>query len=155
MYIGGSYMILKTTHFGEIEINEENIIDFKGGIPGFEDIHKYGLINNEDPESPFSWIQAIEKPELAFALVDPFAIKKDYDFELSEENVSLLGIENPSQISVFSIVVVPEDITKISMNLRAPIIINTSNKQAAQVIVETDKYSVRHFILDELKEQGV
>ena len=127
-------MIVETKHFGKIEIKEENIIFFEEGILGFEDIRSYGIINNEDPESPFCWIQAIEKPELAFALVDPFAIKKDYGFDLSDENVSALGIEEPSHVAVYAIVVVPEDISKISMNLKAPIIVNTNNKKAAQII---------------------
>ena len=148
-------MIIETTHFGEIEIIEENILDFEEGILGFEDIHKFGIINSEDPESPFSWIQAIEKPELAFALVDPFAIKKDYDFELRDENASVLEIEDPADIAVFAIVVIPEDTKKISMNLKAPIIVNTNNKKAAQIILNSDKYTVRHFILDELQKQGV
>lgn len=148
-------MIIETSHFGQIEIIEENILDFEEGILGFEDLHKFGIINNEDPESPFSWIQAIDKPELAFALVDPFAIKKDYDFELKDENASSLGIEAPTEVAVFAIVVVPEDTTKISMNLKAPIIVNTKNKKAAQIILDSDKYTVRHYILDELQKQGV
>ena len=148
-------MIIETTHFGEIEITEENILDFQEGILGFEDIHKFGIINNEDPESPFSWMQAIEKPELAFALVDPFAIKKDYDFELKDVDAGTLGIEDPTQVAVFAIVVVPEDTRKISMNLKAPIIVNKENKRAAQIILDSEKYTVRHFILDELQKQGV
>lgn len=148
-------MMIESTHFGEIEINEENILDFEEGIPGFEDIHRFGIINIDDPQSPFKWIQAIESPELAFALVDPFAIKKDYDFELNDECVNSLGIENSSDVAVFSIVVIPEDVNRISMNLKAPIIINTTNKKAAQIILDTDKYTVRHFILDELQKQGV
>jgi flagellar assembly factor FliW len=148
-------MLIETKHFGTIEIQEENIFYFEMGILGFEEIHKYGLIPNDDAESPFCWIQAIENPQLAFALANPFAIKNDYDFELNDEVVKGLGIENPSQVSVYSIVVVPEDKSKISMNLKAPIIINTNNNKAAQVVLDTDKYSVRHFILDELQKQEV
>lgn len=148
-------MIIETTHFGEIEISEENILDFEEGILGFEDIRKFGIINSEDPESPFKWIQAIEKPELAFALVNPFTIKKDYDFELNDKDANFLGIENPAQVAVFSILVIPEDTKKISMNLKAPIIVNRNNNKAAQIILNSDKYTVRHFILDELQKQGV
>lgn len=148
-------MIIKTTHFGEIEINEEKILDFEEGIPGFEDVHRFGIINSEDPESLFRWIQAIETPNLAFALIDPFAVKKDYDFELKDEEARSLGIEDSTQIAVFAIVVIPEDTKKISMNLKAPIIINMVNKKAAQVVLDTDEYTVRHFILDELQKQGV
>ncbi len=148
-------MIVETTHFGQIEINDDNIFSFEEGIMGFEDIRQFGLVTNEDTESPFCWIQAIEKPELAFALVDPFKIKKDYDFELKDEYVDFLEIEDVSQVTVFAIVVVPEDINKISMNLKAPIIANKNNRKAAQVVLDTDKYTVRHFIMDELQKQEV
>lgn len=148
-------MIINTKHFGEIEIKEENILYFEEGILGFEDVRKFGFINNEDPESPFSWIQSIERPDLAFVLVNPFAVKKDYDFELNEAYVNLLDIQDASQVSVYSIVVVPEDLKKISMNLKAPIIVNTNNNKAAQVILDTDKYTVRHLILEELQKQEV
>ena len=149
------YMIIETTHFGEIEINEENILDFQEGIIGFEGIQRLGLIRNEDPESPFCWLQAIDKPELAFALVDPFAIKKDYDFELKDEAVNALSIENANQVKIFAIVVVPDDIKKMSMNLKAPIIINTANNKSAQIVLDTDNFTVRHYILDELQKQEV
>lgn len=148
-------MIIETTHFGEIEINEENILEFKECILGFEDVRRFGIINSEDPKSPFKWIQAIEKPELAFAVVNPFEIKKDYDFQLKEDCISSLGIENAEQVAVFAIVRVPEDTKKISMNLKAPIIVNTENKKAAQIILDSDKYAVRHYILDELQKQEV
>ena len=148
-------MFIETTHFGKIEIAQADILNFEEGIIGFEDVKQFGIIDSEDPESPFKWIQAIDKPELAFALVDPFKIKKDYDFDLKDEVVEYLGVKDASELMVFSIVVVPEDIKKISMNLKAPLIINRTNNKAAQIILDTDEYTVRHFILDELQKQEV
>ncbi len=148
-------MIIETTNFGKIEVSETDILFFDEGIIGFEDVKKFGVINSEDPESPFKWIQAVDKADLAFALVDPFKIKKDYDFELKDEYVEALGITDASEVVVYSIVVVPEDIKKISMNLKAPLIINKTNNKGAQIILDTDKYTVRHFILDELQNQEV
>ncbi len=148
-------MIIETTHFGTIEINDETIITFDYGIPGFEDTRRYGIIMGDDKDSPFKWIQSVEKSELAFALVDPFSIRNDYEFDIKDEYVSLLGIEDASKVMVLCIVVVPEDIKMISMNLKAPIIINTQNNKAAQIILDTDKYSVRHYIFEELSKQEV
>ena len=148
-------MFIETTHFGAIEINEADILNFEEGIIGFEEVKKFVIIDSEDRESPFKWIQAVDKPELAFALVNPFKIKKDYDFDLTDEEVEYLGVNDASEVMVFSIVVVPEDIKKISMNLKAPLIINKPNNKAAQIILDTDKYTVRHFILDELQKQEV
>jgi len=146
-------MKLNTKHFGEIDIDEKGIIEFDEGIPGFETAKKYVLLGTEDEESPFRWLQSVDKPELAFAIVDPFAIKEDYDIEISDEIIQKLWIEKLEEVLVYSIVVVPEDMTKMSMNLKAPVIINTCNRKGAQVVLDTDAYSVRHYILDELRRQ--
>ena len=146
---------MTTRHFGEIEIREEQIILFEEGIPGFEELRKFALISSDQPDSPFKWIQSMEKLELAFAIVNPFLVKRDYDFELEDEFVKKLDVLNASDVEVYSIVVVPEDTSKISMNLKAPIVINSRNRKAAQVILASDKYKVRHYILDEMKSQGV
>lgn len=146
-------MKLNTKHFGEIDIDEKGIIEFDEGILGFETAKKYVLLGTEDKESPFGWLQSVDMPELAFAIVNPFAIKEDYDIEIKDEVMNKLGIKKAEEMLVYSIVVVPEDMTKMSMNLKAPVIINTSNKKGAQVVLDTDTYAVRHYILDELNRQ--
>lgn len=148
-------MLLKTKHFGEIEINEKNVLNFDNGLPGFEPCKKYILLENEDVVSPFRWLQCVDRPEIAFAIANPFLIVKDYDFELNDESVKKLEIEKSEDVAVYVIVVVPEDFKKMSMNLKAPLIINSKNKKGAQIILDTDKYTVRHYILDELRRQEV
>jgi len=146
-------MQLNTKHFGTIEIEENRIIDFPNGIPGFENSKKYTVLGDGDESSPFKWLQSVDTPELAFAIVDPFAVKKDYDIEISDDALEQLEIKTHEEVLVYSIVVVPDDLSKISMNLKAPLIINTRNKKGAQVVLDTDRYSVRHYILEELRRQ--
>jgi flagellar assembly factor FliW len=148
-------MLLQTKHFGQIEVEEESFISFEEGLPGFENSREYVLINSADEASPFKWLQSVDEPQIAFAVVNPFTIKKDYAFELSDETVENLGIEKPGDVAAFSIMVVPEELEKMSMNLKAPVIINSKNRKAAQIILDTDKYTVRHYILDELRKQEV
>ncbi len=148
-------MQLNTRHFGEIEVEESSILNFEDGIPGFENVKKYVVFDNGDQAGPFKWLQGVDNPELAFAVVDPFSVKTDYDINISDETVRRLDIKKVEEVKVYSIVVVPEDVSKISMNLKAPIILNTKNNKGAQVVLDTDKYGVRHYILDELKEREV
>jgi flagellar assembly factor FliW len=148
-------MLLQTKHFGEIEVSEKSILRFESGLPGFELLKEFILIDNNDETSPFKWLQCVNEPQMAFAIANPFMIKKDYDFELSEEAVRELGIEKEEEATVYAIVVVPEDLTKISMNLKAPLIINNKNNKGAQIILDTDKYTVRHYILEELSRWEV
>ncbi len=148
-------MRLKTKHFDEIEIDEEKIIYFKDGIPGFEEIKKYIVLFDGDENSPFRWLQAVDDGQLAFAVADPFMIVNDYDIEIPQEVVDVLEIQSPVDVMILSILVVPEDLSKISMNLKAPIVINTKNKMGMQVVLDTDRYSVRHYIVEELRRREV
>ena len=148
-------MLLQTKHFGEIEIDEKSILRFDSGLPGFELLKEFILIGSEDETSPFKWLQCVNEPQMAFAIANPFLIVKDYDFILSDEAAIRLEIKKNEDIAVYVIVVVPEDFEKISMNLKAPLIINIKNRKGEQIILDTDKYTVRHYILDELRRQGV
>ena len=148
-------MKLATRHFGEINVDSDNIIKFKNGIPGFEKAREFVILDSEDGESPFKWLQSVDMTELALAIINPFVVRKDYDFEIYDEAVSELEITDERDILVYSIVVVPEDISKMTINLKAPIIINSKSKLGGQIILDTDKYSVRHYILDEIRKQEV
>ena len=148
-------MLLQTKHFGEIEIGEKSILLFEAGLPGFELLKEFVLIDSQDEASPFKWLQCVNEPQMAFAVANPFMIVRDYDFELSKEAASRLGIEKGEDVAVYVVVVVPEELQKISMNLKAPLIINVRNKKGAQIILDTDKYTVRHYILEELRRQEV
>ena len=148
-------MLLNTKHFGEIEIDESKIITFKEGIPSFEDLKRYIVLFNGDETSPFRWLQCVDDGQLAFAVINPFMILGNYDIEISEETVSSLNIESISDVMVLAIVVVPEDPNKMTMNLKAPVIINTKNNTGMQVVLDTDMYSVRHYIVEELRRQEV
>lgn len=148
-------MQLDTKNFGIIEIDEKGIINFPEGIPSFESIKKYALLGSGTEESPFKWLQSIDDPNLAFAIVDPFEIKPDYDIDLNKEVLKALQIEKPEDVLVYSIVVVPEDVSKMSMNLKAPIVINLESNLGAQVVLDIDKYSVRHYIIEELRRREV
>lgn len=146
-------MQLNTKHFGVVEIDEKGIIDFTGGLPGFEDIKKFVLFGSGDESSPFRWLQSVDDPKLAFAVVDPFLIKNDYNVTLNGDVIDALAIEKEEDALIYSIVVVPDDISEMSMNLKAPVVINTKNNRGMQIVLDTDMYSVRHYILEELQRR--
>ncbi|NJD01019.1 MAG: flagellar assembly protein FliW [Ruminiclostridium sp.] len=148
-------MLLETKHFGDIEFAEDSIIRFESGLPGFENSREFILIDSPDENSIFKWLQCADEPQLAFAVVNPFLIKSDYDFELSDDDADTLGIEDVDDVAVYSILVVPEDLSRISMNLKAPVIVNARNRRGVQIVLDTDKYTVRHYILDELRRREV
>lgn len=143
---------LNTYHFGELEITEEDVIHFSGGLIGFPDGRRFVIVKNPDPGVPFDWLQSLDDPKLAYVIVDPFWFKKDYEFELAPEHLLELGIRKQEDTAVFCIVVVPENIAKISANLLAPVVVNLNTKQAKQVVLLDKRYTTRHYILEELRK---
>jgi len=140
-------MRIKTKFFGEIEISEQSVYTFKRGIPGFKDLRKFVLIDEED--TPFFYLQSIENEYPCFVMMDPFQIISDYDIEISDGTVSELGIEKPEDVMLYAILTIPEDIRNMTANLQAPIVLNTVTKAGAQEILDNDRYSRRHKLVKE------
>jgi flagellar assembly factor FliW len=147
-------MDVLTRDYGIITVDVSSIIRFDEGILGFEEYHNYVLLDDNSGGggggSPFKCLQSLEESSLAFTLIDPFAVMADYEIALDDGLVASLGISDMEDVVVLSIVVVPEDASKASFNLKAPLVINARQRKGAQYIVGSDEYLVRHYILDEL-----
>jgi flagellar assembly factor FliW len=144
-------MKLKTKPYGEIEVNEKQKVQFPEGIIGFEDVHDYYLLDSK--EGPFYWLQAAGVPELAFLLINPRLFKEDYELSVRETDMQSMKLESKNDLLDFAIVTVPEDPSKISANLMGPILINRKKRLAKQVISENDEYSIKHYLLEEMKSE--
>jgi len=144
-------MKLNTKHFGEIEINEENIISFPEGIPAFENVKRYVMIENPNPELPFNWLQGVDEPSLAFVIVNPFLFKEDYEFDIPQTTIDALSIEGQQDIFICCIVTVPQNVAETTMNLKAPIIINNKNNKGKQIVLDSEKYEIKYKVFKKLE----
>lgn len=135
-------MKISTKYFGEITINEEEILTFESGIPGFLD-EKQFIIQMLTDDGLYSVLQSVTTPELAFVITDPFFFFKDYDFHLDDAVVEQLGIEKPTDVRVVNILTLQDPFEKTTINLQAPVIINTKNNKAKQVILNDEKYTIK------------
>ena len=142
-------MKINTKPYGEIEVSEKQKIHFPDGLFGFEQMRDYFLLDSR--EGPFYWLQAADQPELAFILINPRLFKEDYQLSVSEEDFKSIGAREGKDVIDFAIVTVPEDAQKISANLMGPIIINRKTRKARQAISVNNEYSVKHFIVEEMK----
>ena len=142
-------MKINTIYSEEIEIDDENIINFEDGIPGFDQMKKFAILNIE--QSPFKWLQSIEDKDVALPIINPFDIKEDYEFDIDSITEGKLQIKNVQDIVVYSVVVIPgDDLSKMSANLKAPIIVNAANNKAKQMIMENSEYAIKYYILEEI-----
>ena len=143
-------MEINTRDYGIIDVDASSIIRFDEGIIGFENHHEYVLLDGSNEPSPFKCLQSTEDSNLAFMLLDPFIARPDYEVDIDDNAATRLSIGSIDDIAIFAIVVVPENINKMSFNLKAPIIINARVKKGAQYILDNGEYGVRHFLTDEI-----
>lgn len=137
-------MKLETKYAGEITIDHRTIITFPAGIPGFEEERSFVLIELPNMESAiFQTLQSVTTPTLAFIVVNPYMLTKDYEFKLDEATIERLQITNKEKIGVFSIVAVKDPFEQSTLNLKAPIIINHSERIGKQFIIPTDTYKTK------------
>ena len=144
-----------TSRFGEIEVDEKKIVHFKDGIPAFEDEHEF-IILPYDEESPYYFMQSLSTPDLAFLLTIPFLFFNDYTFEIDDATVNELGITSPDAVFYYSMVTIPNgSIRYMTANLLAPIVLNSKNMQAKQVVLEKSNYTTKHRLFPESgKKEG-
>lgn len=139
-------MIVKTKGFGEISIDDDKIITFDEGIMGFGDCKKYTLIYNVENKNKntISWLQSMEEPSLALPVINPLLVKEDYNPIVNEDMLKSLGELNDENLLVLLTLTVPTDIEKMTVNLRAPFIINSNTRKGCQIIVENTDYEVKY-----------
>ncbi len=144
-----------TSRFGEIEVDEKKIIRFKDGIPAFEDEHEFVILPYEE-ESPYYFMQSLSSPDLAFLLTIPFLFFNDYTFELDDETINELDIQDSENVFYYSMVTIPNgSIRYMTANLLAPIVLNGANMQAKQVVLEKSNYTTKHRLFPEsAKKEG-
>jgi len=135
-------MQLDTLRFWQVEVDEEKAILFSDGIPGLEQYRNYALLQFED-SYPIVWLQSIEDTGICLPVLDTFKVLPEYVFDIDETDVKALEITTPDELHVVSVVVIPEDIQGMTVNLAAPILINTSTGKAKQVVLSGSEYNVR------------
>ncbi len=144
-------MHVETTRFGTIDVLETDIVSFPEGMLGFSKLHHYVLIERVD-SSLFLWLQAVKKPSVAFPLLEPQIFEKQYQVKMADEDRKLLKLDLTMKFAkVFSIITIPSDPTKMTANLKAPIVLNLKQRLAKQVILHEQDYPIRASIFNELQ----
>ncbi|WP_062354129.1 flagellar assembly protein FliW [Bacillus kwashiorkori] len=145
-------MKINTKYFGEIEIQESDIITFETGIPGFLMETEFVILPLSD-DKVFHAMQSVKTAELAFVITNPFLFFQEYDFSLEDSVVEQLAIERVEEVQVYNILTVRDPLPDTTANLQAPIIINSKNNFAKQVILNNTEYQTRHHIFEKTPAQ--
>ncbi|HAK42072.1 MAG TPA: flagellar assembly protein FliW [Clostridium sp.] len=136
-------MKFKTEINGVIDFDEKDVIVFKHGLPGFENLNKFVLMEL-DEYSPFKILHSIEDKNVGMVTISPFHVMGDYEIDLSNNVIEELNIDNAEDVLVLSTVTLNNQVSKFTTNLRAPIIVNLKNNLGYQIILDEEKYSIKH-----------
>jgi flagellar assembly factor FliW len=146
-------MKLTTRIFGEVEVDDSKIIDFPHGIIGFPDLKRFTLMyNEEDGANTIKWLQSIDEPAFAMPVLDPLIVCPDYKPDIDKDKIECIGELDNEEMLILVTVTVPHDLTKMTVNLMGPFIINVKDMKATQCIVENDDYPVKFPIYDILQK---
>lgn len=137
-------MKISTKFFGEITINEGNIITFNNGIPGFEEYKKFIILDFEG-KSTLKCLQSIENKDVCLVIINPWDYFNDYQIELCDDEISYLEIEKEEDVLVYNVITIRQD--KITANLLAPIVINSLKNKGKQIILSNTNYRIRQEIV--------
>lgn len=136
-------MEIKTTRFGAIEVDENSVIRMERGPLGFDEETEFTLVKHRDGRG-FTWLQSLSDPDLAFVAVDPISFFTDYEIEISDADAERLDLTSEEDAMVLTIVTVDKDAAQVTANLAAPIVINSKNLMGAQIVLQDERYPIRH-----------
>ena len=142
-------MRIHTINFGDLEIADDTIIRFEDGLPGFQQLRRFVILEMDDIK-PFHYLQALpddDTPPIALYLINPFLVDPIYEFRLTDSDMEAIKSTNSAELTVYAVATIPADPREATLNLMAPIVINERDRRGRQVILHDSKYSVRHPLL--------
>lgn len=145
-------MLINSRRFGEIEINDQKIITFPLGMPGLEETKKFVLLQN-DESKPINWLQAIDNPVISLPVIDPFELFPDYTFDISDDDINELSITDTEDLHVVNVMVIPDQIENMTVNLAAPVLINIKLYLGKQIIIDGRDCPLRQPVFEVLKSK--
>ena len=146
-------MEVMTKAKGLVDVSQERLLTIPEGLFGFENYKNFALVDSD--YEPFIWLQSTDDPNLAFLIVDPFLICSSYETDIDDDSLAKIGIKNPEDIIIMTIVTVPADGSAITANFQGPLVINKNNRQCMQVILNDNRWSTKVNIIESLNKKGV
>ena len=140
--------VMVESGFGRFEFDHDRTITFPKGIPGFHGYQEFGLTQlPECFEADLMLLQSIEPADLSFivrahtpapGLIQPEDLAEAArDLGIDEEDCGVMLITTFHNFAEGS---------KLSVNLRAPVLVDTAKRLAWQFVLSNDSYSVRHML---------
>jgi flagellar assembly factor FliW len=143
-------IVVESSRFGPLEVTADSVIEFPSGLIGFPSAKRFIMVEHK---APFSWIQSLEEPTLAFVVVDGFEFGRSLELK-PPHNDPVVEFNTEDEYAILLIVTVRPDPKQTTVNLKAPLFINIKNKRGTQAIYDDPRYSVRYPLWREEEEES-
>ena len=148
-------MVAQTRLFGEVTIDDDKVLDFTNGIIGISDKHKFAIIYDEErgSDTAIRWLQSMEDPYLALPVIEPFAVLDEYNPVIEDEWLEVIDNPADEDIVVLLTMIVSSDVTRVTANMKAPIVINSRTCKGEQIIVENPDYEAKFNVYEAIQKK--
>jgi flagellar assembly factor FliW len=147
-------VIINTTRFGQINLQQEDIITFPEGLLGFQDLRNFVLLDDPNDDI-FAWLQSCELPSIAFPVLEPEIFGQYYSVNLTKNEQELLKLQPGQKPSFMNIITIPDDPTQMTANVKAPIVFNMQARVARQCVLQDNNLAIREPIFVKLQSRVV
>ena len=124
-------MKINTSRFGTVDIQPDDILFFKKGLFGFEDCQHWVILGDAG-NSAVAWLQSLQNADHALPVVSPRRFLPHYQVKLDPAELEPLHLGSLANTHVLGVVSRDRDV--LTLNLRAPLIINLDRRLGCQVI---------------------
>lgn len=128
-------MNVETTRFGRLEIDSNDLLTFSAGLFGLETCKHWVLLADAQNDA-LGWLQCTTRADVAVAVVSPRRFVPSYQVRVSRSELTPLALEEMSDAKV--LVIVGKNERSITLNLKAPLIVNLKQRTGRQVVVNND-----------------
>jgi flagellar assembly factor FliW len=122
-------------------MTEIPVIELVHPMPGFPDRSRFALVQLDD-DGVLCSLRSLDDPELRFLVVPPVQFFPDYAPEVDDEAVADLGIGSVDDVLVLCVLTAGDSLATTTANLAAPVLVNTANQRALQVVLDDPSFSV-------------
>lgn len=147
-------MLIDSHRFGSLEVPEDKVFCMERPILGFERLKFFCLIEM-DELAPFLWMQSTEDPKIAFLVMNPVVFFPDYRIKINSQEIAELEVSDPQSVETYVILTIAKKTNDITANLQGPILINTVNNKAKQLVLVNSEYQVQHSITEAAEQLRV
>ena len=124
-------MNINTTRFGTLLVDVDDVVHFPHGLPGLEECRRWVLLADTKSDA-VAWLQSIERQDIALAVASPRRFVPSYQIRIARRELELLELDSVEAVQV--LVVLCKTGKSITLNLKAPLLINPNRRLGRQVV---------------------